>query len=74
MGFAIYFLCKLDDLNDVEFRNNYNKGKINFIDLHLKRIFGKSPYCREKVLKTFEKLYEKNKIDIGAYLKLLLFY
>ena len=32
MGFVIInFLCKLDDINDVEVRNNYNKAKINLI-------------------------------------------
>ena len=73
MGFVIInFLCKLDDINDVEVRNNYNKAKINFIDLLLKRIYDKSPYCRAKVLQTFEKLCEKNTIDIGTYLKLLI--
>jgi len=68
----INFLCRLDDINDVEVRNNYNKAKINFIDLLLKRIYDKSPYCRAKVLQTFEKLCEKNTIDIGTYLKLLI--
>ena len=73
MGFVITnFLCKLDDINDVEVRNNYNKAKINFIDLLLKRIYDKSPFCRAKVLQTFEKLCEKNAIDIGTYLKLLI--
>ena len=73
MGFVIInFLCKLDDVNDVEVRNNYNKAKINFIELLLKRIYDKSPYCRAKVLQTFEKLCEKNTIDIGTYLKLLI--
>jgi len=73
MGFVIInFLCKLDDINDVEVRNNYNKAKINFIELLLKRIYDKSPYCRAKVLQTFEKLCEKNTIDIGTYLKLLI--
>ena len=73
MGHVIVnFLCKLDDINDVEVRNNYNKAKMNFIDLLLKRIYDKSPYCRAKVLFTFEKLCEKNTIDIGTYLKLLI--
>ena len=73
MGHVIVnFLCKLDDINDVEVRNNYNKAKINFIDLLLKRIYDKSPFCRAKVLQTFEKLCEKNTIDIGTYLKLLI--
>ena len=73
MGFVITnFLCKLDDINDVEVRNNYNKAKINFIDLLLKRIYDKSPFCRAKVLQTFEKLCEKNTIDISTYLKLLI--
>ena len=67
----INFLCKLDDIEDVEVRNNYNKAKINFIDLLLKRIYDKSPFCRAKVLQTFEKLCEKNTIDINTYLKLL---
>ena len=72
MGHVIVnFLCKLDDINDVEVRTNYNKAKMNFIDLLLKRIYDKSPYCRAKVLFTFEKLCEKNTIDIGTYLKLL---
>ena len=68
----INFLCKLDDIEDVDVRNNYNKAKINFIDLLLKRIYDKSPFCRAKVLQTFEKLCEKNTIDIGTYLKLLI--
>ena len=73
MGYVIVnFLCKLDDVNDIEVRNNYNKAKINFIDLLLKRIYDKSPFCRAKVLQTFEKLCEKNTIDIGTYLKLLI--
>ena len=72
MGHVIVnFLCKLDDINDIEVRNNYNKAKINFIDLLLKRIYDKSPFCRAKVLQTFERLCEKNTIDIGTYLKLL---
>ena len=49
MGYVIVnFLCKLDDINDIEVRNNYNKAKINFIDLLLKRIYDKSPYCRAR--------------------------
>ena len=73
MGYVIVnFLCKLDDIEDVEVRNNYNKAKINFIDLLLKRIYDKSPFCRAKVLQTFEKLCEKNTIDINTYLKLLI--
>ncbi len=72
MGHVIVnFLCKLDDINDIEVRNNYTKAKINFIDLLLKRIYDKSPFCRAKVLQTFERLCEKNTIDIGTYLKLL---
>ena len=72
MGHVIVnFLCKLDDINDVEIRNNYNKAKVYFIDLLLKRIYDKSPFCRAKVLFTFEKLCEKNTIDISTYLKLL---
>ena len=72
MGHVIVnFLCKLDDINDVEIRNNYNKAKVYFIDLLLKRIYDKSPFCRAKVLFTFEKLCEKNAIDISTYLKLL---
>ena len=72
MGHVIInFLCKLDDINDIEVRNNYTKAKINFIDLLLKRIYDKSPFCRAKVLQTFERLCEKNTIDIGTYLKLL---
>ena len=68
----INFLCKLDDVEDVDVRNNYNKAKFSFIDLLLKRIYDKSPFCRAKVLQTFEKLCEKNTIDISTYLKLLI--
>ena len=67
----IHFLCKLDDVNDIAVRNNYNKAKENFIELLLKRIYDKSPYCRARVLQTMEKLCDNNAITIPNYLKLL---
>jgi len=57
----INFLCKLDDINDAEVRNNYIKAKLNFIDLFLKRVYDINSFCRAKVFK-FLKNCAKKKI------------
>jgi condensin complex subunit 1 len=67
----IHVLCNLDDINEVDTRNNYLKTKEKFIDILFDRIYDKSGYCRSKVLNVFEKLCESNTISVNNYLRLL---
>ena len=67
----INILCDLDDISDVETRNNYLKTKEKFIDILFDRIYDKSGFCRSKVLAIFEKLCENNAISVPTYLRLL---
>jgi condensin complex subunit 1 len=67
----IHVLCNLDDINEVDTRNNYLKTKEKFIDILFDRIYDKSGYCRSKVLYIFEKLCESNTISVHNYLRLL---
>lgn len=67
----ILILCNLDDINEVDTRNNYLKTKEKFIDILFDRIYDKSGFCRSKVLHIFEKLCENNTISVGNYLRLL---
>ena len=67
----INLLCKLDDINEVDVRNNYLKAKENFIDILFRRIYDKSSYCRAKILQDFEILCDNNTISVQSYLQLL---
>lgn len=67
----IQVLCNLDEITEVETRNNYNKTKEKFIDILFDRIYDKSGFCRSKVLQIFEKLCENNTISVNNYLRLL---
>ena len=67
----INLLCNLDEIKEVEVRNNYLKAKENFLEILFKRIYDKNGFCRSKVLATFERLCENNTINIPTYFKLL---
>jgi len=67
----VELLCNLDEVNDVEVRNNYLKTKEKFTDILFDRIYDKNSFCRSKVLQIFEKLGENNTISVVNYLKLL---
>jgi condensin complex subunit 1 len=67
----INLLCKLEDVSDIDMKNNYLKAKDNFIDILFQRIYDKNGYCRGKVLQIFEKLCENNALNVESYFKLL---
>ena len=61
----------MDDISDVDTRNNYLKTKEKFIDILFDRIYDKNGFCRSKVLAIFEKLAENNTISVPTYMRLL---
>jgi len=67
----INILCNLDDIQDVDTRNNYLKTKEKFIEILFDRIYDKSGFSRGKVLHIFEKLCEHNTISVNNYNRLL---
>ncbi len=67
----INILCNVDDISDVDTRNNYLKTKEKFIDILFDRIYDKNGFCRSKVLAIFEKLAENNTISVPTYMRLL---
>ncbi len=67
----VNYLCNLDNIDDVETRNNHLKNKELFIEFLLKRVYDKSSFSRAKVLQTFEKLCDNNTISASNYINLL---
>lgn len=67
----IKILCNIDDIQEVDTRNNYLKTKEKFIEILFDRIYDKSGFCRSKVLHVFEKLCDANTISVSNYNKLL---
>ncbi len=67
----INILCNLDDIAEVDTRNNYLKTKEKFIDILFDRIYDKSGFCRSKVLHIFERLCDNNTISVSNYNRLL---
>ena len=67
----INILCNLDDIQDVDTRNNYLKTKEKFLEILFDRIYDKSGFCRSKVLHIFEKLCEHNTVSVNNYNRLL---
>ena len=67
----ILILCKVDDISDVDTRNNYLRTKERFIDILFDRIYDKTSFCRSKVLSTFDKLCENNTISLSNLQRLL---
>jgi condensin complex subunit 1 len=67
----IKILCNIDDIQEVDTRNNYLKTKEKFIEILFDRIYDKSGFCRSKVLHIFEKLCDHNTISVNNYNKLL---
>ncbi len=68
---VINILCNLDDIPEVDTRNNYLKTKEKFIDILFDRIYDKSGFCRSKVLHIFERLCDNNTISVSNYNRLL---
>ena len=67
----INILCNLDDIAEVDTRNNYLKTKEKFIDILFDRIYDKSGFSRSKVLHIFERLCDNNTISVSNYNRLL---
>lgn len=67
----VNFLCRSDNISNVDVRNSYIKSKENYIGILFERIYDKNSFCRSKVLQIFDRLCENNTISLDNYLKLL---
>ena len=48
----------------------YQKNKLQFLDILMRRFLDKSSYCRSKVIKVFSKLTEENMVPSFMYMEL----